>query len=87
MKIEQIVLIPTGDTTFKVSFIVDSHNLETSDMPNTINPDDVLTAISQTIDVWETERAESNIQNIKDMLAQITTTDSIASIKNSKGIK
>jgi hypothetical protein len=68
MEITQITLIETGDFNFKVSFLVDGHNLETGELPRTIKPEEVDEVIKETANAWLAQRGNENFALIKKRL-------------------
>ena len=68
MKITQIKRIPAGETTSKVTFLVDGHNLETNAFPNTTTKEAVKEIILERIDQWKEQVAAENIAEIDQYL-------------------
>jgi len=72
MKIDEIKRIPTGDTQFKVSFMVGGHNLETPELPNSTEPLAVKESVKSVYLAWQEAKAESNLVKIDSMLSKLT---------------
>lgn len=65
MEITQIKLIENSDFTFRVSFLIDGHNLETREIERITSPEEVDNIIKETANAWLSKRALSNFSVIK----------------------
>lgn len=64
VQISQIKITRQGDTTFSVSFMVGSNNLQVSGIPNNTPKAEVLQRIKSEITRWKEQVAESNVLDI-----------------------
>ena len=68
MQVEKSKRIQTSEVTFKISFLVKSHALETEEMPNSTPPEEVLKSIEDRVRRWQDEMAEENLAKIDELL-------------------
>ena len=68
MQVEKSKRIQTSEVTFKISFLVESHALETEEMPNSTPPEEVLKSIEDRVRRWQDEMAEENLAKIDKLL-------------------